>query len=167
MKRKIAAMLFSVMSAAFAWGGYTVDNTRLTFYFEDEGELDPTFGERSLRSWTKDTWFQLNGPATYLLSKSSDSFYMYVSDLDDHKTVKAWGLTTGDGYFNEIDWTVNSSTNFTCSYDSRYENRNVYSYLWLRWYRFNLSFNSNGGGAVNSINEIGRASCRERVCILV
>ena len=154
MKRRIVMMLFSVMSAAFAWGGYTVDNTRLTFYFENEGELDPTHGEKSLRSWVTDKWFQLNGPSRYSLSTSSDSFKMYVSDLDDHKTVKAWGLTTGLGYFNEIDWTINSSTNFTCSYNSKYEYKNVYLHLWLRWYRFNLSFNSNGGSAVNSINDI-------------
>ena len=154
MKRKIAMMLFSVTAAAFAWGGYTVDNTRLTFYFENEGELDPTFGEQSLRSWTKDTWFQLNGPAEYLFNNSSDSFEMNVSDLDEHKTVKAWGLTTGLGYFNEIDWTVNSSTNFTCVYNSKYENKRVYLHLWLRWYRYGLSFNSNGGSAASSISGV-------------
>ena len=154
MKRKIITMLFSVLSAAFAWGGYTVNNTRLTFYFENEGELDPTHGARSLRSWSTYKWFQLNGTDKYSFSKSSDSFYMYVSDLDDHKTVKAWGLTTDVGYFNKIDWNYISSTNFTCSYNSKYENKEVYLHMWLRWYRFNLSFNSNGGSAVNSINDI-------------
>ena len=154
MKRKIVTMLFSVLSAAFAWGSYTVDNTRLAFYFENEGELDPTHGINSLRSWATDKWFQLNGPARYSFSTSSDSFKMYVSDLDDRKTVNAWGLTTGLGYFNEIDWTINSSTNFTCSYNSKYENKTAYLYLWLRWYRYSLLFNSNGGSAASSISDI-------------
>jgi uncharacterized repeat protein (TIGR02543 family) len=92
---------------------------------------------------------------------------------ENHVTVKDWGLTAGNGSFNLIDW-QNASLVYKKDNEIKYDEKYKYfytftlgnikvptqsstslkSYLWLRWYRFNLSFNSNGGSAVNSINNI-------------
>ena len=88
-------------------------------------------------------------------------------------TVKDWGLTAGNGSFNLIDW---QNASFVYKQDNEIQHDAKYkyfytftlgnlkvpnqsgaklnTYLWLRWYRFNLSFNSNGGSAANPINNI-------------
>jgi hypothetical protein len=153
MKRKIAMLLLATVSAVFACGAYTVNLTGYTkYYFEDGGVVNPNYPENG-------NWGNLRkneysyADSAYTLSKSGDSFSIYAVINDPHWAIKDWGLTTS--YINTCEWTGNSSVNFTHTYDSKYKNSGtLYLHLWLRWYRYSLSFNSNGAGDVSSINDI-------------
>jgi len=155
MVKKIIMMLFAAMPMLAAWG-YTIETSSPLYYFEAEGELDSTNGYRTL---SRDEWFEWSSIYYPSFSKAGDEYSWNSKILSDHKTVKDWGLVKKDVAsipyfdFDEVEWLGVSSTNYTHVYDSKYRNT-MYLTLWLRWYRFNVMFDSNGGSEVDSIRDI-------------
>ena len=151
MKKLFALMVSAGLTASAAFGAYTVDARRLSFYFEDENQSNPD----APRLCGNDHWFDLIGPATCTLpvpGNGATSFDMRATMQDPSKTVKAWGLTTGA--IADCTWSETASTNYTCRYDSRYDNKTVYLHLWLRWLRYGIVFESNEGSHVSSLSDL-------------
>ena len=173
MVKKVTMMLFAAMPMLMAWSAassYTIDNTSASnsFYFEEEGSAEPL----NPRLWSKYDWYDVYGSGSGTVDSSS-SLTLAVYMKENHMTVKDWGLTAGNGSFNLIDW-QNASFVYKqdneIQFDAKYKyfytftlgnlkvpnqsGAKLNTYLWLRWYRFNLSFNSNGGNAANPINNI-------------
>ena len=153
MVKKIIMMLLAAMPMLAAWG-YTVETSPSLYYFENEGESDYQTGYRTL---SHDKWFEWSSIYSPSFSKSGDKYSWSAKILSDHMAVKNWGLVKKENPvffdFDKVEWLGVPSTDYTHVYNSNYRN-DMYLTLWLRWYRFNLSFNSNGGSAANPINDI-------------
>ena len=155
MVKRIVTMLFAAMPMLAALG-YTITTSRQLYYFESEGESDYRNGYRSLSS---DKWFEWSSISTPSFSEKGDRYSWGANILADHMVVKDWGLiqkSNAPKYpyfdFDKVEWLGVSSTDYTHEYDS--SRKDSYLTLWLRWYRFNLSFNSNGGSEVDAISDI-------------
>ena len=153
MVKKIIMMLLAAMPMLAVWG-YTVETSPRLYYFENEGESDYQNGYRTL---SHDKWFEWSSIYSPSFSKSGDKYSWSAKILSDHMAVKDWGLVKKENSvffdFDKVEWLGVPSTDYTHVYNSNYRN-DMYLTLWLRWYRFNLSFNSNGGSAANPINNI-------------
>ena len=153
MVKKIIMMLSAFMSMMAVWG-YTIETSPRLYYFEDEGESDYRNGYRTL---SRDEWFEWSSFYSPLFSKAGDEYSWNAKILSDHKAVKDWGLVKKEDTvffdFNDVEWLGVSVTNYTHVYNSKYSNA-MYLTLWLRWYRFNIMFDSNGGSDVDSISDI-------------
>ena len=157
MVKKIIMMLLAAMPMLAAWG-YTIETSPRLYYFENEGESDYRNGYRTL---SHDVWFKWSSIYTPSFSKSGDEYSWRAEALSDHMTVKDWGLikkSNAPDYpffdFDQVEWLGVSSTDYTHMYDRKYGSNVMCLTLWLRWYRFNLLFDSNGGSKVNSISDI-------------
>ncbi len=155
MVKKIIMMLFAAMPMLAAWG-YTIETSSPLYYFEAEGELDSQNGHRTL---SRDEWFKWSSIYSPSFSKAGDEYSWNANILSDHKTVKDWGLIKKINVplypffdFDKVEWLGVPSTDYTHVYNSSC--KDSYLTLWLRWYRFNVMFDSNGGGEVDSIRDI-------------
>ena len=155
MVKKIIMMLFAAMPMLAAWG-YTIETSPRLYYFEAEGELDSTNGYRTL---SRDKWFDWSSSYSPSFSKAGDEYSWNANILSDHKTVKDWGLIKKINVplypffdFDKVEWLGVPSTDYTHVYNSSC--KDSYLTLWLRWYRFNVMFDSNGGSEVDSIRDI-------------
>ena len=153
MVKKIIMMLSAFMSMMAVWG-YTIETSPRLYYFEDEGESDYRNGYRTL---SRDEWFEWSSFYSPSFSKAGDEYSWNAKILSDHKAVKDWGLVKKETIvffdFNDVEWLGVSVTNYTHVYNSKYGNA-MYLTLWLRWYRFNIMFDSNGGSEVEPISDI-------------
>ncbi len=155
MVKRIVTMLFAAMPMLAALG-YTITTSSRLYYFESEGESDYRNGYRSLSS---DKWFEWSSISTPFFSEEGHRYSWGANILADHMVVKDWGLiqkSNASSYpyfdFDKVEWMGVSSMDYTHEYDS--SRKDSYLTLWLRWYRFNLSFNSNGGSEVDAISDI-------------
>ena len=145
------------MAVLGAFGSYVIDTSRLQFFFEDESQVRL----RSDYDWFD--FYRANGNAS--LSGNGwvitpDTYITYRATIkSDAKTVKGWGLATNavtssgatTASIRNAEWNYNNSTSCTFRYDSKYEGSgNAYVFLHLRWFRYNLTFNSNGGSDIQT-----------------
>ena len=138
---KTFALFLIALPVLNASASYQIDSSYPHFYFEDE---------RDVRVYVGD-WVSVHhaGIGTPTLS-SGKSVEYWVAPLVEHVAVKGWGLSRTYS-ISAATWNYNQSTNYTCTYDSQYEGLSkVYLYLHLRWFRYNLTFNVNGGGTAPS-----------------
>ena len=158
MKKRMLILAAAVLSAAGALG-YSVKTTRPTFYFEEYTNTNgKVVGEVKTRTTDGAGWLQedtiYNVTNHGLTSSSQPNFYRIVI-VTNGVAVKAWGLSTSMN-IADANWLDNTaSTNFLCAYDSAYAAVSpVYLYVWLKWMRYGITFESNGGSAVESLSNI-------------
>jgi len=156
MVKKIIMMLFAAMPMLAA-SGYTIVTSPKLYYFENEGESNYRNGFRTLSDYE---WFEWSSVYEHSFTGPNHKYSWSAKNLSDHMAVKDWGLikktdVSNDPFFDfdKVKWLGVASADYTHVYDSNYRN-NMYLTLWLRWYRFNLSFNSNGGSEVDAISDI-------------
>ena len=152
MKKKIAMAFFAAVSTLAVWGDYTISVRRGALF------LDEVANESSTP--TTDSEFKyvsISGLSKYTLPSDVGKS---VAATIKHKylAVKDWGLTDNiSGSFGKITWSGNTSATYTFAYDKAYEGKSLYLYIWLRWYRYNLTFDSNGGASISSMSNISCA----------
>ena len=153
MKRNILLLAMSVLPMAAALGSYMIDPSRTQFYFEDETEP---------RLNTQDDWYdiyrnggsaELSNPGDMPVMEAGKDYSYRVDMASAYKTVKGWGLSKGNdsptsGLIADAVWNYNGSTNCTFNYDNSYDGSIAYLYLHLRWFRYNIVFDSNGGAPI-------------------
>ena len=145
MKRSVLLMLIAFLPAFGAFG-YAVDagQAESKFYFEDETDA------RLATDPASSGWFTVANtvPGNTNLRSTGDSITFVATVSSVGKTVKDWGLSASAD-ISQTDWKGVSSTNCTFFYESAYDKLNkVYLYLKLRYFRYNLAFETNGGSAV-------------------
>lgn len=157
MVKRIVTMLFAAMPMLAALG-YEIETSCALYYFESEGESDYRNGFRSV---VQDKWFEWSNFHIPKFSGKEDAFSWSAKNLADHMAVKDWGLikkSNAPEYpyfdFDKVEWLGVPTADYTHEYNSKYRNSYFYLTLWLRWYRFNIMFDSNGGSEVDPINEI-------------
>lgn len=155
MVKKIIMMLLAAMPMLAGWG-YKIETSSRLYYFEDEGESDYRNGYRTL---SRDKWFEWSSSYSPSFLKAGDEYSWNANILSDHKTVKDWGLIKKNNApqypyfdFDKVEWLGMPSTDYTHVYNSSC--KDSYLTLWLRWYRFNIMFDSNGGSEVDPISDI-------------
>ena len=171
MLKKVAMILLSFIPMVALWGA-TINAKRGAFFLEDEAT--PRFTYQY--NWIDVAWFgtSVNSGEATISSGKTFTLPLYINQ--SHMTVKDWGLikqsykNTSSENFSNANW-QNATFEYKIYeglYDSYYryfytftaDNTKVssgtefYAYPLLRWYRFNLLFNSNGGGSVSSKNNI-------------
>ena len=138
--KRLFSLLLVALPLLNASGSYQVDASNPQFYFGDESDV-----RVSRYDWVDVCKSAFSGDVL-----SPGSTLEYWAELkQSHVTVKGWGLSTSS--IAEATWNYNQSTNYTCTYDSQYEGVGmVYMYLHLRWFRYGLTFNANGGTSTPS-----------------
>ena len=158
MKKRMLSLVAATLSAAGAWG-YTIDTSHPVFYFEEfTNDNEQVVGEVMDRNddgagWLlEDTIYNVTNHA--LTATSQPNFYR-IAITTNGVAVKAWGLSTSRNIAN-ANWLQNTaSTNFLCAYNSAYASvSKVWLYVWLKWMRYSLQFNSNGGSAIPNLSDI-------------
>ena len=156
MKNKFSLLMAVVFPAVAAWG-YSVDTTHNVFYFEEfTNSNEQVVGEVKNRNTDGAGWLQGdtidNVTNNNLTSTSQPNFYRIIIQKPG-VAVKAWGLSKEQD-LAKANWLDNTaSTNFLCAYDSAYAMVSpVYLYVWLKWMRYNVQFELNGGEPVDPID---------------
>ena len=135
MMKRLVMLLLMAVPLLPSFGSYKVNATRTQFRFEDEPDA-----RLGVSEWAE---IRHNGSGSATLSSGGSVTY-WAAVLADHVTVKGWGLSRN--YISGATWDYNQSTNYVCSYDSQYEGLSeVYLFLHLRWFRYGIAFNANGG----------------------
>ena len=145
MKRAVLLMSIAFLPAFGAFG-YAVDagQAENKFYFEDETDA------RLATDPASSGWFTVTNtvPGNTNLRSTGDSITFVATVSSVGKTVKDWGLSASAD-ISQTDWKGVSSTSCTFFYETAYDKLNkVYLYLKLRYFRYNLAFETNGGAAV-------------------
>ena len=158
MKKTFLMALLTAIPAVGAFGSYQINPAQSQFYFEDE---------TTVRLKTQDNWYDIyaaGGTAKTSGGKpvmESGKYFGYHVTMKTEalgneargKTVKGWGLSKN--YITAATWNDNNSTNCTFYYDSQYEGSGTVNlFLRLRWFRYELTFESNGGTAVSPMQDI-------------
>ena len=154
------------------------------FYLENEDEKEYQYGVEQIRHTMYNPWFDWAWyNKTVNFAKSDDSGTWYVTSFSNFPlTVSAYGLTSSDnvtgvkewisvpimdyssdespwkskipimeGYFKDVEGPV---LEITHKYSSKYDPYAQVICLRLRWYRYNIIFDSNGGSSVSKITDI-------------
>ena len=158
MNKRMLSLVAVALSAAGAWG-YSVDSAHGPFYFEEfTNSNEQVIGEVKNRYSDGAGWLQddtiWNVTNHNLTSTSQPNFYRIIIQ-EPGVAVKAWGLSTSRD-IAKANWLQNTaSTNFLCAYDPAYATvSTVYLYVWLKWMRYSLQFNSNGGSVMSDLSDI-------------
>ena len=153
MKKKFLVAFLAAIPAVGAFGYYLIDPTRHVFYFENETSAKPNENYE---------WYDLeyvgDAPTEKGRPKMSSSSGLTCSYRAKMKktgtTVKGWGLGPSVSITDVVEWNYNNSTNCTFSYDGYYETKTAYLYLHLRYFRYGLTFDADGGSAVSPLSDI-------------
>ncbi len=157
MKKKLLSFVVA-LSAAGAWG-YSVNSTHGPFYFEEFTNTNgKVVGEVKIRNTDGADWLQgntIDNVTNHTLTATSQPNFYRIIIQKPGVAVKAWGLSTSQNIAN-ANWLQNTaSTNFLCAYDSAYATvSTVYLYVWLKWMRYSLQFNTNGGSVLSDLSDI-------------
>ena len=158
MKKRMLSLAAAALSAAGAWG-YSVNSTHGPFYFEEFTNTNgKVVGEVKNRNTDGAGWLQgntIDNVTNHTLTATSQPNFYRIIIQKPGVAVKAWGLSTSQNIAN-ANWLQNTaSTNFLCAYDSAYATvSTVYLYVWLKWMRYSLQFNTNGGSVLSDLSDI-------------